>query len=113
MPHGRILGVKQAASPLVNALIRKRSELAGELERHQTSVRQIQIDLDNIDGTLRLFDPRVNATKIKPKGLPLMSADKGQISRIISWHLANSEASLQHCRIGEARYGRAQHRYEQ
>jgi hypothetical protein len=73
-----------AASPLINALVHKRGMLAGELERHQATVRQLMIDLDNIDGTLRLFDPAVDASRIKPKPLPpFMGADKGQVARII------------------------------
>jgi hypothetical protein len=68
----------------LNALTRKHAALAGELERHQATVRQLQIDLANVDATIRLFSPDTDLAKIKSKRLPpQMGAGKGEIAFII------------------------------
>jgi hypothetical protein len=68
----------------LNALIRKRAELAGELERSETTVRQLQIDLAHIDAAIRLFGPDTDVSAIKPKGLPpMMATPKGKLGAIV------------------------------
>jgi hypothetical protein len=72
------------ADVTLNALIRKRAEFAGELERYETTVRQLQIDLAHLDATIRLFSPDMDVTKIKPKGLPpVLAARKGKLGAIV------------------------------
>jgi hypothetical protein len=62
----------------------KRAELAGLLEHHQAKVRQLMIDLDAIDQSLRLFKPDIELDDIKPKPLPPRhAAYKGEVSRIV------------------------------
>lgn len=71
-------------SHVVSALIRKRAELAGQIEHTQTVLRQLVIDLDNLDATLRLFQPDIDLEEIKPKPLPPRhAAFKGEVSRVI------------------------------
>src|SRR5712691_1920729 len=72
-----------AADIALNALIRKRAELAGELERHESTVRQLRIDLDSLDATIRLFNPEVDVTRIEPKRLRAQAADKGGFGYVI------------------------------
>lgn len=68
----------------IHALMRKRAELAGQLEHHQALVRQTMIDLDNVDATLRLFEPDIALDEIKPKPLPPRhAAYKGEVGRVI------------------------------
>ena len=38
------------------ALLRKRAELARQFEHHQAVARQLLIDIDSLDATIRLFD---------------------------------------------------------
>jgi len=64
--------------------MRKRAELAGELERHEATVRQLQIDLANVEATIRLFSPGIDVTTIKPKPLPPpFEAGKGEMAHIL------------------------------
>jgi hypothetical protein len=42
---------------VLTGLIAKRAELAGLLEHHQATVRQLLIDLDAVDATIRMFKP--------------------------------------------------------
>lgn len=60
------------------------AELGGRLEHHQAQVRQIVIEIDALDQTLRLFDPDVELAEIKPKPLPPRhAAYKGEVARIV------------------------------
>ena len=43
----------------LNALFRKRAEIAGDLERHGTAARQLKIDLAHVDATILLFGPDI------------------------------------------------------
>jgi hypothetical protein len=76
----------------LNALITKRAELMRELERHQAAAREIQINLDHVDGAIGLFDRSVDPDTIRAKPLPpFQEADKGQVSRIILGTLRTAE----------------------
>lgn len=69
---------------VVTALIRKRAEIAGLIEHHQTMLRQAIIDLDNLDATLRLFAPDIDFEEIRPQPVPARhAAFKGEVSRIV------------------------------
>jgi len=46
-------------------LVRKRAEIAGQLEVAQTQVRQLIIDVDNVDATIRLFAPDMDLEEIR------------------------------------------------
>ena len=67
---------------VVSGLIRKRAEIAGALEDAQGRVRQLIIDIDNVDATIRLFAPDIDLEEIRPKPLPPRhAAFKGEIGR--------------------------------
>jgi len=69
---------------VISGLLRKRAELAGMLEHHQAKVRQLMIDLDSVDATIRMFAPDIELNEIKPKPLPPRhAAYKGEVARIV------------------------------
>ena len=61
---------------VITALIDKRAELAGKIEAVQTQLRQLVIDLDNVDHVLRLYDPDIELAEIVPKPMPQLFADR-------------------------------------
>ena len=68
----------------INALIRKRSEIAGQIECHQDALNQLDVDLDNVDHALRLFAPDIDLETIEPKPVPPRNqAFKGETKRLI------------------------------
>lgn len=68
----------------LSALLRKRAELTGMFEHHQAVARQMLIDIDNVDATIRMFDPDIDLTDVKPKPLPPRhAAYKGEVARIV------------------------------
>jgi hypothetical protein len=84
-----------AETHVVSALIRKRAEIAGRIEQTQSDLRQLIIDLDNLDATIRLFKPDIDLQEIKPKPLPPRHhAYKGEISRIVLETLRQSQKPL-------------------
>ena len=80
---------------LISGLIRKRQDLAIRLETAQAEVHQTLIDIDHIDATLRLLDPKIELLKIKPKRLPpKYAAFDAEIVPIVLDILRQSERSL-------------------
>ena len=51
---------------LLSGLIRKRAEIAGQLEEVQMRLRQLVVEVDNLDGTIRLFKPDMDLDDIRP-----------------------------------------------
>jgi len=79
----------------INGLIRKRAEIAGKIEHEQTVLRQLIIDLDNIDAALRIFKPDIDLEEIKPQPLPPRhAAFKGQVTQAIFRYLRESRGPL-------------------
>jgi hypothetical protein len=71
-------------SHTVSGLIKKRAEIAGRIEHSQATLRQLIIDLDNLDHTIRVFDPDIDLVEIKPKPLPPRhQAYQGELTRIV------------------------------
>lgn len=80
---------------LVSGLIRKRAEIAGQIEAAQEALRSLVIDLDNLDATLRLFRPDIDLAEVKAKPLlPRHHAFRGEVSRIILEALRQSPKPL-------------------
>src|SRR5277367_2353577 len=51
---------------VISALRAKRAELSGDLIAAQKRLEKIRDDLDAVDRTLRVFDPRQHPEKIRP-----------------------------------------------
>ncbi|MBK8209655.1 MAG: hypothetical protein IPK78_06425 [Rhodospirillales bacterium] len=87
--------MNEEAPNTVSGLIRKRKEIAGQIEDAQLRLRQAIIDLDNIDATIRLFRPDIDLEEIRPSPLPPRhSAYKGEMSRIILGALRDSGRAM-------------------
>ncbi len=73
-----------ARSPAVHGLIRKRAEIAGEIETLQRRFHELTDALDHLDATLRLFEPGIVLEDIRPKRLaPRHAAKHGEMARFI------------------------------
>ena len=76
----------------ISGLLRKRSKLAGEIEATQDKLRQLLIDLDSIDHTIRVFDPYIDLRDVRPKPMPpRQGAAAGEMTRIIHAALRQHE----------------------
>ena len=65
-------------------LVRKRAELAGDIERTQADLQRMIRDLENLDATILLFDADYQVETIRPKSFrpPDDWAKRGEMSRI-------------------------------
>ena len=80
---------------VVSGLIRKRAEIAGQIEHLQDRLRQHVIDLDNLDATIHLFDPDIELGAVKPKPIPPRhQAFRGEVTRIVLTALRNAKKPL-------------------
>jgi hypothetical protein len=79
-------------SHVLSGLIAKRAELAGKLEYHHATVRQLIVEIDAIDQSIRIFDPDIELSEIKPRPVPVRhAAYKGEVSRLILGALRDSK----------------------
>lgn len=70
---------------VITALVRRRSELSGDIETTTTKLHQMIADLEHLDKTLLMFDPEYRVECIKPKGFrpPADWSKRGEMTRII------------------------------
>lgn len=81
---------------VITALVRKRAELAGEIELAHQRLRAMVLDLENLDRTLLIFDPDYRIDTIKPKAVrpPEDWSKRGQMTRLILDIMRRAEGSL-------------------
>jgi hypothetical protein len=72
-------------SHALSGLVTKRAEIAGRITHTRATLRQLIIDLDNIDAAIRIFDPGYDIDSIKPKApSPAYSVSfRGEFVRLI------------------------------
>lgn len=70
---------------VITALVKKRSELSGDIETTQKRLQQMILDLERLDATLLMFDPDYKIETIKPKAFrpPENWSRRGEMSRRI------------------------------
>jgi hypothetical protein len=70
---------------VVSRLVKRRADLAGEIERTHEALRKMLLDLENLDATILQFEPNFKVETIKPKAFrpPKDWSNRGQMSRII------------------------------
>lgn len=69
---------------VLSGLVRKRSELAGQIEHAQYELRKLVTDLDAIDAAIRIFDPNADVGAIPARQYPpLHAAFRGEMMRFV------------------------------
>ena len=70
---------------VLTGLVKRRAELAGDIERMHEALGKTIADLENIDATIRQFDPDFQVEAIKPKAFrpPKDWSNRGQMSRVV------------------------------
>jgi len=69
---------------VLNGLVKRRAQLAGDIENTHEALRKMVLDLESLDATIVQFDPDQVET-IKPKAFrpPKDWSNRGQMSRLI------------------------------
>lgn len=84
----------------LSGLIRKRQEIAAELDAAQSRVRQLILDIDAVDATIRLFQPDIDLDVVKVRPIPRRhEANRGDTSRLILSLLREAGEPLSHREI--------------
>lgn len=69
-------------SPVLNGLIKKRSEIAGRIQAAHAEAARLVAALDHLDCVIRLFDPEIDFEDIPVKALPPPNAAfRGEFQR--------------------------------
>src|ERR1700712_596682 len=70
---------------VMNALVKKRAELAGDIENTHEALRKMVMDLEHLDQTIMQFDPTYHVESIKAKAFrpPKDWSNRGQMTRIV------------------------------
>src|SRR6202000_2119835 len=69
---------------VLNGLVKRRAQLAGDIENAHEALRKMVLDLESLDATIVQFDPSFRVEAIKPKAFrpPKDWSNRGQMSRI-------------------------------
>lgn len=70
---------------VVSGLVKRRAELAGDIELTHEKLRKMVADLETLDATILQFEPDFQCETIKPKAFrpPKDWANRGEMSRIV------------------------------
>jgi hypothetical protein len=69
---------------VVNGLVRKRAELAGEIDHTQARLRTLMTDVGSLDAAIRVFDPEYKVQEIRAKPFRLSRrGQRGEVSRTV------------------------------
>lgn len=70
---------------VITALVKRRAELAGDIENTHERLHKMILDLDHLDRTLLMFDPEYKIDSIKPKAFrpPEDWSKRGEMTRLI------------------------------
>jgi hypothetical protein len=81
---------------VVTGLVKRRAEIAGQIEALHEQLKKLLADLSAIDDALAVFDPQIACEQIKPKALrpPSDWANYGQMTRIVLNILRSSKEPL-------------------
>src|ERR1700731_1279783 len=70
---------------VLSGLVKRRAQLAGDIENTHEALRKMVLDLESLDAAIVQFDPHNRVESIKPKAFrpPKDWSNRGQMSRII------------------------------
>ena len=84
----------------LSGLIRKRQEVLAEFDKAQATIRQLILDIDALDATIRLFEPEIDLSVVKVPPTPRRhEASRGDQSRLIMSLLREAGEALSHREI--------------
>lgn len=88
------------SNPVLSGLIRKRQEVAADLDAAQSRVKQLILDIDALDATLRLFQPDIDLEVVRVRSVPRRhQAHRGDTARLIASLLREAAEPLSHREI--------------
>jgi len=70
---------------VLTGLVKRRAELAGEIEATHARLRKLMADIERLDAAILQFDPDYKLESIRPRAfrLPKDCAERGDMTRIV------------------------------
>lgn len=70
---------------VLSGLVKRRAQLAGDIEKAHECLRKMVLDLENLDATILQFDPDFRVESVRPKAFrpPKDWANRGEMTRIV------------------------------
>ena len=90
-----LIPIGSPSAPILHALVRKRGEIAAQVQTRQVEMRTLQVQLHHLDATIRIFSPDFDVAQIKPKRPPSRAqAAHGEVIRTVFDTLREAEAPV-------------------
>jgi hypothetical protein len=88
---------------MVDGLVKKRAEIAGEIQRTHDALRKLAIDLEHVDATLHIIAPGMAVEAIKSKVFrpPADWSKRGEMTRVVLSILRTARAPMTTREIAE------------
>ena len=87
----------------INALVRLRAQIAGEIEHHQQAEDKAQRALAHVEGVLRIMAPEVELPAVTPKAFPpRKQGRRGENARLICVILRDTPKAMTVGEIADA-----------
>lgn len=78
------MDLSDPSHPVLSGLLRKRQEIAAEIEAHQSSLHGLVISIDALDATIRLFSPTLDVETVRVRPTPRRhGVQPGDTSRLM------------------------------
>lgn len=88
------------SNPVLSGLVRKRQEIMREMDAVQSRLRQLVLDVDALDATIRLFQPDIDLEVVRVRSMPRRhEAHRGDTSRLILSLVREAGEPLSHREI--------------
>ncbi len=70
---------------VLSGLVKRRAQLAGDIEKAHECLRKMVLDLENLDATILQFDPDFRVESVRPKAFrpPKDWANRGEMTRVV------------------------------
>ena len=102
---GRLLAAERSMTDyVVTGLVKRRAEIAGQIEAIHEQLKKLLADLEAVDAALGVFDPSIACEQIKPKALrrrpigPATGKRRASRSTSCAAHLSRSRRAMLRCR---------------
>lgn len=94
MPH-ELIPFHADDRQALHALVRKRADLAGQVDHHQAETKRLLAELDHVDATIRLFSPDLPLDRIKAKQKPpKYAARRSELTDIVLRTLREADSPV-------------------
>lgn len=68
--HNEMIDTSDISHPVLSGLLRKRQEIAADIETLESRLHGLVLDIDAVDATIRLFSPGIDVETVRVRPTP-------------------------------------------